>query len=77
LNARRGAEQAFLGNSYLDEYAFRYNRRDVPVTMFKLSLGQVSESGRCSCPPCEVVEVGTREGPRIGFLFLSDFGFMT
>jgi len=28
---------------YLDEYAFRYNRRDVPEPMFKLILGQVSE----------------------------------
>lgn len=29
--------------SYLDEYAFRYNRRDVPEPMFKLILRQVSE----------------------------------
>lgn len=34
--------QKFL-QSYLDEYAFRYNRRDVPEPMFKLILGQVSE----------------------------------
>jgi transposase-like protein len=29
--------------SYLDEYSFRYNRRGVPVPMFKLILGKVSE----------------------------------
>ena len=34
--------QKFLQN-YLDEYAFRYNRRDVPVPMFKLILERVSE----------------------------------
>jgi transposase len=34
--------QKFL-QSYLDEYAFRYNRRDVPVPMFKLILEQVSQ----------------------------------
>jgi len=28
---------------YLNEYAFRYNRRDTPVPMFRLILGQVSE----------------------------------
>ena len=27
---------------YLNEYAFRYNRRNVPVPMFKQILGQVS-----------------------------------
>lgn len=34
--------QKFL-QSYLDEYAFRYNRRNVPEPMFKLILEQVSE----------------------------------
>ncbi len=34
--------QKFL-QSYLDEYAFRYNRRDVPEPMFKLILEQVSQ----------------------------------
>ena len=34
--------QKFL-QSYLDEYAFRYNRRDVAKPMFKLILEQVSE----------------------------------
>jgi transposase len=34
--------QKFL-QSYLDEYSFRYNRRDVPESMFKLILEQVSE----------------------------------
>jgi transposase-like protein len=34
--------QKFL-QSYLDEYSFRYNRRDVPEPMFKLILEQVSE----------------------------------
>jgi transposase len=29
--------------SYLDEYAFRYNRRDVPAPMFRQILEQVSE----------------------------------
>ena len=33
--------QKFL-QSYLDEYAFRYNRRDVPEPMFKQILEQVS-----------------------------------
>lgn len=32
--------------SYLDEYAFRYNRRDVPEPMFKLILKRVSEVAR-------------------------------
>ena len=34
--------QKFL-QEYLNEYAFRYNRRDVPRPMFKLILEQVSE----------------------------------
>jgi hypothetical protein len=34
--------QKFL-QSHLDEYAFRYNRRDVAVPMFKQILEQVSE----------------------------------
>jgi transposase len=34
--------QKFL-QSYLDEYSFRYNRRDVPRPMFKQLLDQVSE----------------------------------
>lgn len=34
--------QKFL-QSYLDEYAFRYNRRDTPVPMFKLILEKVFE----------------------------------
>jgi transposase len=34
--------QKFL-QSYLDEYAFRYNRRDVPEPMFKLILERVCE----------------------------------
>jgi transposase-like protein len=33
--------QKFL-QSYLDEYSFRYNRRDVPEPMFKQILEQVS-----------------------------------
>jgi transposase len=32
--------------SYLDEYSFRYNRRDVPRPMFKQLLEQVSERAR-------------------------------
>jgi transposase-like protein len=34
--------QKFL-QSYLDEYAFRYNRRDVPEPMFKLILERIFE----------------------------------
>jgi transposase len=34
--------QKFL-QSYLDEYAFRYNRRDVAAPMFRLILEQVSQ----------------------------------
>ena len=39
---RHAVSQKFL-QSYLDEYAFRYNRRDVPEPMFKLILEQVSQ----------------------------------
>jgi transposase len=35
---------------YLNEYAFRYNRRDVPVPMFKLILERVSETAKYSPP---------------------------
>ena len=34
--------QKFL-QEYLNEYAFRYNRRDTPLPMFRLILGKVSE----------------------------------
>ncbi len=34
--------QKFL-QEYLNEYAFRYNRRDTPVPMFRLILEKVSE----------------------------------
>jgi len=37
--------QKFL-QSYLDEYAFRYNRRDVPEPMFKLILEKVCERAK-------------------------------
>jgi len=40
--AHHAVSQKYL-QSYLDEYAFRYNRRDVPAPMFKLILGRVSE----------------------------------
>jgi transposase-like protein len=32
--------------AYLDEYVFRYNRRDVPEPMFKMILGRVAEKAR-------------------------------
>jgi len=43
--------QKFL-QSYLDEYAFRYNRRNVDRPMFKLILERVSEcpQGRSPAP---------------------------
>jgi transposase len=37
--------QKFL-QEYLNEYSFRYNRRDVPTPMFKLILEQVSQRAR-------------------------------
>jgi transposase-like protein len=40
--SHHAVSQKFL-QTYLDEYAFRYNRRDVPTPMFKQILGQVSE----------------------------------
>ncbi|MGD0669327.1 MAG: IS1595 family transposase [Bryobacteraceae bacterium] len=40
--SHHAVSQKFL-QTYLDEYAFRYNRRDVPAPMFKQILGQVSE----------------------------------
>lgn len=40
--SHHAVSQKFL-QSYLDEYAFRYNRRDVPRPMFKLILEQVSQ----------------------------------
>ena len=40
--SHHAVSQKFL-QSYLDEYAFRYNRRDVPEPMFKLILEQVSQ----------------------------------
>ena len=40
--SHHAVSQKFL-QSYLDEYAFRYNRRDVPAPMFKQILEQVLE----------------------------------
>jgi hypothetical protein len=40
--SHHAVSQKFL-QTYLDEYTFRYNRRDVPAPMFKQILGQVSE----------------------------------
>jgi transposase-like protein len=39
--SHHAVSQKFL-QAYLDEYAFRYNRRDVPAPMFKQILEQVS-----------------------------------
>ena len=39
-NANHSISQKFLLN-YLDEYPFRYNRRNVPAPMFKQILEQV------------------------------------
>jgi transposase-like protein len=41
--AHHSVSAKFL-QSYLDEYAFRYNRRDVPAPMFKQILERVSET---------------------------------
>ncbi|MFZ0935415.1 MAG: IS1595 family transposase [Bryobacteraceae bacterium] len=40
--SHHAVSQKFL-QAYLDEYAFRYNRRDVPAPVFKQILEQVSE----------------------------------
>jgi len=40
--SHHAVSQKFL-QSYLDEYAFRYNRRDVPAPMFRQILEQVSQ----------------------------------
>jgi transposase len=40
--SHHAVSQKFL-QAYLDEYSFRYNRRDVPKPMFRMILDQVSE----------------------------------